>query len=176
MVALATFALARRARGFVAPRVRRVHSVRAAATTTESRFITDHPDCNVTPYIADLVGRDLHKIPKHPLNTIKARIEAYFATLDEDYELFDGEDPIVTTTQCFDDLNIPPEHPGRSPSDTYYVDAERVLRTHTSAHQSEHLRGGHERFLCTGDVYRRDEIDAYQAVWIIKDRLCFLEE
>ncbi|KAH8092392.1 hypothetical protein JL720_5362 [Aureococcus anophagefferens] len=88
------------------------------------------------------------------------RIEAYFATLDTDFELFDGEDPVVTATQCFDDLNIPPEHPGRSKSDTYYLTDELLLRTHTSAHQSEHLRGGHEAFLCTGDVYRRDEIDA----------------
>ena len=39
-------------------------------------------------------------------------------------------------------LNIPPEHPGRSKSDTYYLTDELLLRTHTSAHQSEHLRGG----------------------------------
>ena len=131
-----------------------------ADSAVGSRFITGHPDNNVTPYIANLVGRDLHKTAKHPLNIIKERIEAYFATLDTDFELFDGEDPVVTCTQCFDDLNIPPEHPGRSKSDTYYLTDELLLRTHTSAHQSEHLRGGHEAFLCTGDVYRRDEIDA----------------
>jgi len=65
----------------------------------------------------------------------------------------------VTCTQCFDDLRIPPDHPGRQPSDTYYLNEETLLRTHTSAHQSEHLRAGFEAFLCTGDVYRRDEID-----------------
>merc|ERR1712127_435399 len=37
---------------------------------------------------------------------------------------------------------------------------ETLLRTHTSAHQSEHLRSGADAFLCAGDVYRRDEIDA----------------
>ena len=37
---------------------------------------------------------------------------------------------------------------------------EQVLRTHTSAHQSALMREGKEAFLCTGDVYRRDEIDA----------------
>merc|ERR1712078_400244 len=52
------------------------------------------------------------------------------------------------------------EHPGRSKSDTYYLTDTELLRTHTSAHQSQHLRQGHEAFLCTGDVYRRDEIDA----------------
>merc|ERR1712176_1109130 len=35
-----------------------------------------------------------------------------------------------------------------------------LLRTHTSAHQSEHLRSGADCFLCAGDVYRRDEIDS----------------
>merc|ERR1712232_696727 len=87
-------------------------------------------------------------------------IQEYFATLDEKYEFFLGEDPIVTTKQCFDDLRIEPDHPGRSPSDTYYLSDDKLLRTHTSAHQSQHLRQGHECFLCAGDVYRRDEIDA----------------
>ena len=48
----------------------------------------------------------------------------------------------------------------RSPSDTFYVDGERLLRCHTSAHQNELLRQGNESFLCTGDVYRRDTVDA----------------
>jgi len=66
---------------------------------------------------------------------------------------------VVNAEACFDDLRIPPEHPGRQPSDTYYVTDTTLLRTHTSAHQSQHLRAGCEAFLCTGDVYRRDEID-----------------
>ena len=37
---------------------------------------------------------------------------------------------------------------------------DRLLRTHTSAHQSTLMKSGKEAFLCTGDVYRRDEIDA----------------
>ena len=73
--------------------------------------------------------------------------------METEFEIFDGEDPIVTPTQCFDDLLIPPEHPGRQKSDTYYITDTQLLRTHTSAHQSEHLRAGHEAFLCTGDVY-----------------------
>jgi phenylalanyl-tRNA synthetase alpha subunit len=35
-----------------------------------------------------------------------------------------------------------------------------VLRTHTSAHQCEFIAQGIPAFLCVGDVYRRDEIDA----------------
>jgi phenylalanyl-tRNA synthetase alpha chain len=36
----------------------------------------------------------------------------------------------------------------------------QVLRTHTSAHQTELLRSGQLAFLATGDCYRRDEIDS----------------
>ena len=35
-----------------------------------------------------------------------------------------------------------------------------MLRTHTSAHQTECIRAGRDAFLVCGDVYRRDTIDA----------------
>ena len=65
----------------------------------------------------------------------------------------------MTVSQCFDDLLIPSDHVSRSKSDTYYLSSTHCLRTHTSAHQSTLLSEGHTSFLCTGDVYRRDEID-----------------
>ena len=52
-----------------------------------------------------------------------------------DFTHHNGLHPVVTTSQNFDDLGFPPDHPGRSRTDTYYVNKERVLRTHTSAHQ-----------------------------------------
>ena len=141
-----------------------------APTTTSSvsyadpsRYLSSHPNNNVPPHIAALVGRGLHVRPDHPIGIVRAKIQEYFANLDDGatYRIYDAEDPIVTTTQCFDDLRIPPDHPGRSPSDTYYVTDTTLLRTHTSAHQSEHLRSGDaDAFLCAGDVYRRDEIDS----------------
>ena len=129
-----------------------------------SRYLTPHPSNNITPHIASLVGRDLHLRPSHPIGIIRSKIQQYFISLSQttqtNYEIFDAEDPIVTAQQCFDDLLIPPDHPGRAPSDTYYVTDSTLLRTHTSAHQSQHLRSGVDAFLCSGDVYRRDEIDA----------------
>lgn len=62
--------------------------------------------------------------------------------------------------QNFDQLLIPPDHVSRQPSDTYYVDAERVLRCHTSAHQTSLMRERLDPFLVCGDVYRRDEVDS----------------
>jgi hypothetical protein len=55
---------------------------------------------------------------------------------------------------------VPANHISRSYNDTYYVNKETVLRCHTSAHQAQKLREGHTHFLLTGDVYRRDAIDA----------------
>mmetsp|Transcript_22527 Transcript_22527/g.43021 ORF Transcript_22527/g.43021 Transcript_22527/m.43021 type:complete len:470 (+) Transcript_22527:197-1606(+) len=135
---------------------------------TPSRYLSDDPANNITPHIASLVGRDLHLRTNHPIGIIRSKIQEYFQSLGKsanvndgtNFQIFNAEDPIVTTTQCFDDLLIPPNHPGRSPSDTYYVTPTTLLRTHTSAHQSQHLRNGWDAFLCCGDVYRRDEIDA----------------
>jgi phenylalanyl-tRNA synthetase alpha chain len=61
---------------------------------------------------------------------------------------------------CFDDLRVGKDHVSRKPSDTYYLNENTVLRTHTSAHQTHFISSGIKAFLCTGDVYRRDEIDS----------------
>lgn len=68
--------------------------------------------------------------------------------------------PIVTTSLNFDELGFPEDHPGRNPSDTYYINRDLCLRTHTSAHEIETFRDGINRWLLSADVYRRDEIDA----------------
>jgi len=86
-------------------------------------------------------------------------------------------DPWTTASLCYDKLRMGPSHPARSPSDTYYLRSDRhgelrLLRTHTSAHQMELLQAmgqllekgmvGEEgcALTLTGDVYRKDEIDA----------------
>lgn len=66
----------------------------------------------------------------------------------------------MTTQQNFDDLLIPPDHPSRALSDTFYISKDKVLRPHTSAHQTQLLRQGDKGFLVAGDCYRRDEIDS----------------
>jgi len=145
--------------------------VRCQATSAPSKFITGEVGNNVTPYIENLIGRDLHMNVNHPIGIIKAKIDAYFNSLEGvGFEMVDDFDPVVKAQECFDDLLIPQDHPGRLPSDTYYISrpggkevssaSDRLLRTHTSAHQSTLMRAGKEAFLCTGDVYRRDEIDA----------------
>ena len=62
--------------------------------------------------------------------------------------------------QNFDSLGFPPDHPGRNRTDTYYINKDTVLRTHTSAHQADTFRKNEsEGYTITADVYRRDAID-----------------
>ena len=66
----------------------------------------------------------------------------------------------MTVAQNFDSLGFPVNHPGRSRSDTYYINADTVLRTHTSAHQADTFRkDASEGYTISADVYRRDAID-----------------
>jgi phenylalanyl-tRNA synthetase alpha chain len=138
-------------------------AVESASTSAPARsaVITDDPNNNVSDYIYSKMGVNLHQQPNHPIGIIKQAIYAYFdAQQPGVFKKFDDLYPIVTTTANFDEVLVPADHVSRNPNDTYYVDANTVLRCHTSAHQAETLRKGETAFLVTGDVYRRDSIDA----------------
>ena len=121
---------------------------------------------NVTSTILSRVGRNLHRIPYHPVNIIKKRVVHHFhktytsRTGNALYAHFDEVIPVVSTEQNFDSLLIPPDHITRSKNDNYYINKTTLLRAHTSAHQRDFVQMGFDRFLVTGDVYRRDEIDS----------------
>lgn len=111
---------------------------------------------NVTPNILTKTPRKLHLHPSHPISIIRSLIENHFAS----FQAFNNFEPAVTTKMNFDDLCIPADHPTRIKSDNYYINANNMLRAHTSAHQLQGLRSGATKFLISGDVYRRDEIDS----------------
>lgn len=122
-----------------------------------AQYPLDATGCNVTTHIAGKVGMNLHQRPLHPLGIMLKQIMEFWTP--QSFRLYDALPPIVSTERNFDVLRIPIDHVSRSPSDTYYLNSETVLRTHTSAHQVELLASGEDRFLVAGDVYRRDEID-----------------
>lgn len=104
----------------------------------------------------------LHNKSGSPICLIKERIYNFFLHASGiNFKTFDDLSEVVTTENNFDLLLIPPNHPSRSKSDTYYLTENEVLRTHTSAHQNELLAKGEQHFLVTGDVYRKDEIDRF---------------
>ncbi|KAH4988998.1 hypothetical protein HBI76_082140 [Parastagonospora nodorum] len=111
---------------------------------------------NTPASILDAVPRKLHLQPDHPLTITRKLIESRFPGYKTHNDLF----PIVTTAQNFDSLGFPLDHVGRSRTDTYYINKETVLRTHTSAHQADTFRNNEsEGYLISADVYRRDAID-----------------
>ena len=111
---------------------------------------------NITSAIIDKLGRRLHLQPSHPLGILRALIESHYPK----FSAFSDMSPIVTPARNFDDLSFPADHPGRALTDSYYINKEYMLRTHTSAHEVETFKKGHREWLLTADVYRRDEIDA----------------
>ncbi|PWN27803.1 phenylalanyl-tRNA synthetase [Jaminaea rosea] len=96
--------------------------------------------------------------PHHPLELLRTHIESHLSPAGIEPVL--PPSPVVTTKLNFDDLGFPADHPGRAKSDTYYLNKETCLRTHTSAHEVATFASGKDKWLMTADVYRRDEIDA----------------
>ena len=121
---------------------------------------------NVTTAILKRVGRNLHRVPQHPVNIIKQRVVNHFhkyfvnSVGNPIFAHFDDVGPVVTTEQNFDSLLVPPNHVCRSKKDNYYINNSHMLRAHTSSHQCDFVKMGFDRFLVTGDVYRRDTIDS----------------
>ncbi|EGV60135.1 phenylalanyl-tRNA synthetase alpha subunit, mitochondrial [Yamadazyma tenuis ATCC 10573] len=113
---------------------------------------------NVPQFILDLTKRQLHQNPNHPIGILRHLIEKNFTGLG--YTYYSDFQPVVTTYENFDMLGFPPDHPGRSKSDTYYLNKTHLLRTHTSAHEGECFSlMKTPGYFITADVYRKDEID-----------------
>ncbi|KAF2424418.1 phenylalanyl-tRNA synthetase mitochondrial precursor [Tothia fuscella] len=111
---------------------------------------------NTPASILSSIDRQLHNQNNHPLSITRKIIASRFPSFKTHNTIF----PVVTTKQNFDSLGFPPDHPGRSRTDTYYINKETVLRTHTSAHQADVFHANlSDGFLISADVYRRDAID-----------------
>jgi phenylalanyl-tRNA synthetase alpha chain len=99
---------------------------------------------------------------RHPLTTLQERISELFVAMG--YEIAEGPE-VEAEWLNFDALNIPPAHPARDMTDTFFVespDSGVVLRTHTSPVQ---VRTMLERkppiyVICPGRTFRTDELDA----------------
>ncbi|KAH8106840.1 phenylalanyl-tRNA synthetase [Cristinia sonorae] len=110
---------------------------------------------NITSAIMDKLERKLHLQPSHPIGILRSMIETHYPG----FTALSNFSPVVTPAMNFDDLSFPLDHPGRSLTDSYYINSDHMLRTHTSAHEVETFAKGIRQWLLTADVYRRDEID-----------------
>ena len=91
----------------------------------------------------------------HPITKTIDKICEFFSA--RGYLVEDGPE-IESEYYNFDALNIPKDHPARDMHDTFYVDVETLLRTHTSPVQirSINKRNVPLKVICPGKVYRSD--------------------
>lgn len=111
-----------------------------------------------------LPGRGRSTGGLHPVSRTLARIETLFHAIG--FEVAAGPE-IENDFYNFTALNIPQDHPARAMHDTFYVDDEHVLRTHTSPIQIRYMEAHvarHQhletmpdiRIIAPGRVYRVD--------------------
>ncbi len=109
---------------------------------------------------------DLSRTVGNPISDLAERIVNLPSFVD--FKILNVPE-IVDYGISFDLFNFPPEHPARSASDTYFIDKNNVLRTHTTVMWYYHLnlpdvkekikKGDSVGALSYGKVYRKDEID-----------------
>ena len=102
-----------------------------------------------------LPGRATDTGGLHPVTKTMRRIEEFFARAGYSVEV--GPE-IEDDYHNFEALNIPSHHPARAMHDTFYFDANTLLRTHTSPVQVRTMEKGKPpfRMICPGRVYRCD--------------------
>lgn len=104
-----------------------------------------------------------HRIgAKHILTQTKEEIETFFLGLG--YQVVDGPE-VEVDAYNFERMNLPKDHPARDMQDTFYIDEELLLRTHTSPVQARTMEKhdfskGPLKMISPGKVFRRDDDDA----------------
>jgi phenylalanyl-tRNA synthetase alpha chain len=91
----------------------------------------------------------------HPVTKVMDRIEGFFTRIG--FSVATGPE-VEDDFHNFEALNIPSHHPARAMHDTFYFDANRLLRTHTSPVQIRTMEQQKPpiRIVCPGRVYRCD--------------------
>lgn len=102
-----------------------------------------------------LPGRGQKQGGLHPVTKTLERIESFFAGIG--YSVAQGPE-VEDDYHNFEALNIPSHHPARAMHDTFYFDANTLLRTHTSGVQIRTMETQQPpiRIICPGRVYRCD--------------------
>ncbi len=111
-----------------------------------------------------LPGRGIGCGGLHPVTRTLERIETLFHSIG--YAVAEGPE-IESDFYNFTALNIPEDHPARAMHDTFYIDEQHVLRTHTSPIQIRYMQAHVEKYkhqltmpdiriIAPGRVYRVD--------------------
>lgn len=95
----------------------------------------------------------------HPITLVQRELEEIFYSMGFTVEDFAE---VVDDYNCFEALNIPKDHPARDMQDTYYLENNQVLKTHTSAAQNSIMRKYQAplRAVFPSRCFRNESIDA----------------
>ena len=95
----------------------------------------------------------------HPISLVQDQMLSVFTSMG--FDVVEGPE-VEYDLYNFELLNLPKNHPARDAQDTFYVEDNIVLRTHTSPVQARTMltRKPPIRIVCPGRVYRADEVDA----------------
>ncbi len=97
----------------------------------------------------------------HPLTHVVNELEDIF--LGMGYQIAEGPE-VESDYYNFELMNLPQGHPARDMQDTFYIDPQTLLRTHTSPVQARTMikaeGKGPIKVICPGKTYRRDDDDA----------------
>ncbi|MGB0165822.1 MAG: phenylalanine--tRNA ligase subunit alpha [Luteibaculum sp.] len=96
---------------------------------------------------------------RHPVSVVKNEIIEIFSALG--FSISEGPE-IEDDWHNFSALNFPEEHPARDMQDTFFLDEEHALRTHTSSVQVRVMENEKPpiRTISPGRVYRNEAISA----------------
>ena len=96
---------------------------------------------------------------RHPLSIVKNEIIEIFSRIG--YSISEGPE-IEDDWHNFSALNFPKEHPARDMQDTFFIDKENALRTHTSSVQVRVMENSTPpiRTVSPGRVFRNEAISA----------------
>ena len=102
-----------------------------------------------------LPGRGQASGGLHPVTRTLERVEQFFTHIG--YSVAEGPE-VEDDYHNFEALNIPGHHPARAMHDTFYFNANMLLRTHTSPVQVRTMEAQQPpiRIVCPGRVYRCD--------------------
>jgi len=102
-----------------------------------------------------LPGRKQASGGLHPVTATIERMEAIFSSIG--FKVVEGPE-IEDDYHNFEALNMPAHHPARGMHDTFYFNANTLLRTHTSTVQVRVMESSPPpiRIICPGRVYRCD--------------------
>jgi len=106
-----------------------------------------------------LPGRKLDRGTTHPINLVLREIEEIFLSLG--FKIEEGPE-VELDYYNFEALNMPKDHPARDDQDSFYINKEILLRTHTSPVEIRVMERQQPpiRMIAIGRCYRRDAADS----------------